>query len=91
MDARCRTFAGLRDTAKLVDISTNGCCIICRGLHLAVGSRVIVQPEGLEGIPAVVRWSERSRVGVEFSSPLYPPIIEHLSRKNARRPTLVVL
>jgi hypothetical protein len=82
MAARCRTFSGLRHTALLTDISTHGCCVTCQGLLFAVGTRLVIQPEGMEGIAGVVRWIAKDRAGVEFDVPLYPPIVEHLSRQH---------
>jgi hypothetical protein len=80
LNARCRTFSGLRDVAELTDISTHGCSITVAGLLFDVGTRIIIQPDGLEGIAGVVRWVAKDRAGVEFDAPLYGPTVEHLSK-----------
>jgi hypothetical protein len=82
MPARCRTLSGTRDEGAIHDISTHGCCVTMRTLCLNVGSRVIVRPNGLEGIAGVVRWIAGDRAGIEFDTPLYGPIVEHLSQRH---------
>ena len=44
----------------------------------------------MEGIPSVVRWVAKDKVGVEFDVPLYEPIVEHLSSQNPRRTPFTV-
>jgi len=82
LPARCRTLNGTRDEGAIHDISTHGCCVTMRTLCLNVGSRVIVRPNGLEGIAGIVRWIDRARAGIEFDAPLYGPIVEHLSQRH---------
>jgi hypothetical protein len=83
MPARCRTMSGMRDDGELSDISTRGCCVTTRGLFLHIGHRVIIKPEGMEGITGVVRWLSGNRAGIEFDMPLYGPIVEHMSARHA--------
>ena len=83
MQARCRTISGIRDEGAIHDISAHGCCVTMRTLCLNIGSRVIVRPDGLEGIFGVVRWIAGGRVGIQFETPLYGPIVEHLSQRHA--------
>lgn len=83
LEAQCRTGSGMRGSGELSDISTKGCCITTRDLSLSVGSRLVVRPEGLEGLTGVVRWIDGSRAGVEFETPLYAPVMEHLAKRHA--------
>jgi len=83
MTARCRTMSGIRAEGSIHDLSTHGCNVTMRGLSLAIGTRVMVKPDGLEAITGIVRWSKGTRVGIEFDAPLYPPIVEHLSHTHS--------
>jgi hypothetical protein len=78
MAARCRSATGLSDEGWLEDISAEGCCLVSRAIAFRVGSRIVIRPEGLEGITGVVRWTSATRAGIEFDSPLYGPTVEHL-------------
>jgi hypothetical protein len=77
--AQCRTITGIRDEGYLSDISAEGCCITTRGILFLVGSRVMIKPKGMEGLSGVVRWIEGHRAGVQFDTPLYAPIVDHLA------------
>ncbi len=79
--AQCRTQSGMRDKGMISDISAQGCCVITQGLFIKVGARVVVRPEGLEGLTGVVRWVEGTRAGIEFDTPLYGPIVDHLAER----------
>lgn len=81
MPATCRSANGLRDEGWLEDISPVGCCFVTRATCFKVGSHVILRPGGLEGITGIVRWVRANRSGVEFSSPLYPAVVDHLCRQ----------
>ncbi len=78
MAARCRSSTGLSDEGWLEDISAQGCCLVTRVICFRIGSRIIIRPEGLEGVTGVVRWISAAKAGIEFDSPLYAPIVEHL-------------
>ena len=52
-----------------------------RSLRLSVGQRIVVRPEGFEGLAATVRWVSKHQVGVEFERPLYGPVVEHIQQK----------
>ncbi|WP_159982567.1 MULTISPECIES: PilZ domain-containing protein [unclassified Novosphingobium] len=80
---QCRTQSGLRDDGEISDISTEGCCLRMRGLYFRVGSRLIIRPKGLEGMPGVVRWVSADLAGVEFDRPIYGPVLDHLASAHA--------
>lgn len=77
--AQCRTQSGMRDQGEISDISAEGCCVSTNSLFFRVGTRVVVKPEGIEGLTGVVRWITSNKAGVEFDTPLYGPIIDHLA------------
>lgn len=81
MPATCRSANGLRDGGWLEDISAVGCCFVTRGTTFKVGSHVILRPGGIEGITGIVRWVRANRCGVEFSSPIYAAVVDHLCKQ----------
>jgi hypothetical protein len=83
MTATCRTLSGLRDKAHISDISPRGCCLTTQALAVRPGMRVVIRPQGLEGVAGVVRWIEGHIAGVEFDAPLYEPVVDHLSQLHA--------
>lgn len=80
LDAQCRTDRGLRDKGRILDLSPEGCCVFTSELFVRLGARVLVRPEGLEGLSGIVRWIEGNRAGIEFDHPLYVPVFDHLVR-----------
>ncbi|MFM5906763.1 MAG: hypothetical protein ACKOPO_04145, partial [Novosphingobium sp.] len=58
-----------------------GCRIECWGMTVAEGDRVILRPDGLEPVYAVVCWIKGPRMGIAFSRALYGPVVEHLARR----------
>lgn len=81
--ATCRTQTGLRDNARISDISQYGCRLATSTLAVRVGLRIVIRPQGLEGIGGVVRWIEGQQAGIEFDAPLYGPVVDHLSQLHA--------
>jgi hypothetical protein len=81
--ATCRTQTGLRDEGFISDISANGCCLTTKTLSVRVGMRIVIRPNGLEGVSGIVRWIDRQHAGIEFETPLYEPVVDHLSRLHA--------
>lgn len=64
---------------QIFDISENGCCVSTDSLFFKVGTRVIIRPEGMEGLTGVVRWISNDKAGIEFDTPIYGPVIDHLA------------
>ncbi|PEQ14363.1 pilus assembly protein PilZ [Novosphingobium sp. PC22D] len=83
MTAQCRTQNGLRDAGLISDISVNGCCVRTNSLFFRVGTRVVIRPEGLEGLTGIVRWIAGDKAGVQFDHPIYAPVLEHLAQRHA--------
>ena len=80
--AQCRTQGGVRGKGTITDISSEGCCVASKAVFFQIGMHVMIKPEGLEGLTGVVRWIEDSRAGVEFDTPIYPPVVEHLVQRH---------
>ena len=90
LGAQCRTASGLRDTGQISDISAEGCCVKTNSLFFRVGTRVVVRPDGLEGLTGIVRWISGDQAGIEFDTPLYGPVLDHLvARHSAGEPVSV--
>jgi hypothetical protein len=81
--ATCRTPTGWRDSAQISDISPHGCRLSTSTLVLRVDMRIVIRPQGLEGVTGVVRWFDGLAAGMEFDTPLYEPVVDHLSRLHA--------
>src|SRR5512139_1594342 len=79
--AHCRTQSGLRDMGRIVDLSAEGCCVVTNALFVKVGARVMIKPDGMEGISGCVRWIDGTKAGVSFDTPLYGPIVDHMSAR----------
>ncbi len=81
--ATCRTQNGLRDNAHISDISQHGCRLTTSTLAVRVGQRIVIRPQGLEGVGGTVRWIEGHQAGFEFEAPLYGPVVDHLRQLHA--------
>lgn len=82
MTVQCRAQSGLRDNGEIFDISIEGCRVQIFGIYFRVGSRVVLRPQGMEGLPGVVRWVSGDMAGVEFDRPIYGPILDHIAVTN---------
>lgn len=79
--ARCRTRSGFADRLMIHDISRDGCRVESQAITLHVGDLVVVTPAMLEGLCGTVRWVSGHSAGIEFATPLYGPVVEHLHRE----------
>ena len=79
--ARCRTRSGFADRLMIRDISTRGCKVESLALTLHAGDLVVVTPSMLEGLCGTVRWVVGNSAGIEFATPLYGPVVDHLHRE----------
>jgi hypothetical protein len=80
--ARCRSRSGFVDRVVVADISRHGCRIESQALTMHQGDLVVVTPAGLEGLCGTVRWVENHTAGIEFATPLYGPVVDHLVREH---------
>lgn len=79
---QCRTLSGMRDTGEISDITAEGCCLRTRSLFFRPGTRLIVKPQGMEGMSGVVRWVRGDQSGIEFDRALYGPIVDFIAQQN---------
>ena len=79
--ARCRTRSGFADRLMIVDISRQGCRIESLAITVHAGNRVVITPPMLEGLCGTVRWMSGNSAGIEFATPLYGPVVDHLHRE----------
>ena len=77
MGGKLRTPHGRQDVA-LSDLSTNGCRINAVYMTLTVNQHVVLRPEGLEGLNAVVSWTSGPSAGLKFDKPLHPSVLDYL-------------
>ena len=80
MPVRCRTKDGQTGRVILAEISCHGCRLYADDMTLLKGQWITIQPDKMEGMPAIVRWVDKKRAGVEFERPLYEAIAQHLQR-----------
>jgi hypothetical protein len=81
-DAAVRNVFGVRASGTMTDVSPHGCQIQIRSGYLREGQFVSIRINGLEPWVGVVRWGDFKNYGIEFSTPLYGPIVEHLAKSN---------
>jgi hypothetical protein len=79
--ARCRTRSGFADRLMIRDLSSRGCRVESLAITLHAGDLVVVTPAMLEGQCGTVRWVQGNTAGIEFATPLYGPVVEHLHRQ----------
>ena len=77
---RYRARMGTSRDIWIKDISETGCRFFDRYSSLAIGSTVSFRVGNIGPIEAEVRWRERSIVGVRFTQPLYPGVLDHIVR-----------
>ena len=79
--ARCRTRSGFADRLMIRDLSSRGCRVESLAITLHAGDLVVVTPSMLEGQCGTVRWVVGNSGGIEFATPLYGPVVDHLHRE----------
>ena len=84
-----RAESGLRTFGYIVDLSTGGCCIAVENKPPRLGSKVIVRPDGIDGLEATVQWINGRQFGAIFARPIYGPVLEHFVRKHSTFASLV--
>ncbi len=81
--AACRV-RGIAYRAQLSEVSHLGCCAEMAREVAFPGDRVLLQLGRLLVLPAVVRWVDDSRAGLEFSNPLHGAMISQYAERQAR-------
>lgn len=86
LNAKVRSGPHLPFDAVISDLTTRGCSLSTIACPDTLGVRISIRPDGLEVISGMVRWVVGGRFGVEFDSPLYEPVVDHLRRSHSGRP-----
>lgn len=79
MSGTLRTPYG-RQNVGLSNLSLMGCRIEAVFMTLTVDQRIVLRPDGLEGLNATVSWSSGPAAGLKFDNPLHPSVVDHLSK-----------
>lgn len=81
MGGKLKTPRGRQDVA-LSDLSRTGCRINAIYMTLTVGQKIVLRPEGLEGLNAVVSWTSGPSAGIQFEAPLHPSVLDFLVKQH---------
>jgi hypothetical protein len=65
-------------SARLCNISTTGCMMVCPESGLPGGWMLRLRIRGLPAIDAEIVWHHRGHAGLRFRTPLHPAALEHL-------------
>ncbi len=74
----CSVGGGARSTAEITDLSTHGCKIRTSPTLLEVNAVVRIKLGNRDPLQGQVRWHKADVGGVEWDSPLYPAILDHI-------------
>jgi hypothetical protein len=74
---RLYTATGSRDVT-ILDLSESGCRFYDRSGYLEADSPVTIKIGTVGPVSARVKWRHKEYVGLEFDSPLYPSVLEHI-------------
>lgn len=86
-----RAESGLRSFGFMVDLSAGGCRIEAGDKPPRVGSRIILRPDGLDGLAATVQWVRARQFGAAFDRAIYAPVLEHFVRQHATLASFIAL
>lgn len=74
---RIFTVGGSREVT-IRDLSETGCQFFDPACQMASGARLTIKIGTIGPIEAGVRWRRDHNVGIEFTSALYPSVLEHI-------------
>lgn len=74
---RIFTANGSRDVT-ILDLSESGCQFHAPMSHLKIDERLTVKLGPVGPVEATVRWHRGDKLGVQFNSPLYPSVLDHI-------------
>lgn len=83
---RIFTVGGSREVT-ILDLSETGCHFHDSETKLRSGLRLTIKLGSVGPIESTVRWVRDESVGIQFNSPLYPSVLEHIrAHFDVRRP-----
>lgn len=74
---RMYTARGSRNVT-ILDLSETGCQIHDTGGQLKREDRVSVKLGPVGPVDSTIRWTREDRIGIQFNTPLYPAVLEHI-------------
>jgi hypothetical protein len=83
LPGNCRGDLGEIEQVVISDLTPEGCCVSGKVKSLATGDRIVLRPQGLEELSATVKWVSGEQAGVQFATPLYAPVAEHIQTSHA--------
>jgi|GEM_PF-2920988 len=86
--AACR-IRGIAHSARLTNVSMNGCCADIDHHSASPGERVLVRLNALLVLPATVKWVTGRQTGLEFANPFHGAMLgQFAARRSRERGTL---
>ena len=79
--SRYRTGSGCAHSVQVSDLSRTGCMLIQNYSALPVGKHLTIRLDNIGPIEAVVRWHDGKHIGIEFSVPLHPSMMDNLAQR----------
>jgi hypothetical protein len=78
IQGRYRSGIGMAKDVKVTDLSVHGCRVFDRFSNLQVGHQISIRIGSIGPLNAMVKWRERTVVGLRFLVPLHPSVLEHM-------------
>lgn len=78
VQGRYRTGSGVAKDVDILDLSETGCRFFDRFGRMVPGTEISLRIGPIGPVVATVRWCKQQVVGVQFETPLYGPVFEHI-------------
>lgn len=85
VEGRYRTGTGVPKDVDILDLSETGCRFFDRFGRMTPGTEISLRIGPIGPVIATVRWCRQQVVGVEFETPLYGPVFEHIRAQLDKR------
>ncbi|MGD9473014.1 MAG: PilZ domain-containing protein [Novosphingobium sp.] len=85
MQGRYRSGNGRVHDVQISNLSLTGCRMFQNHSWLGEGDPIALRIENIGPIDAIVRWKDRTEMGVEFINALHPSVLDHLAAHFDRR------
>ena len=79
MHGRYRTGNGRVHDVQISNLSLTGCRMYQNHSWLDVDDTISLRIEVIGPILSIVRWKDRTEMGVQFENPLHPSVLDHLA------------
>lgn len=78
VEGRYRKGTGVAKDVEILDLSETGCRFFDRFGRMVPGTEISLRIGPIGPVVATVRWCKNQVVGVQFETPLYGPVFEHI-------------